>query len=257
MKIYFATLNWSGRCLRNTQNIHLCLTSLVANFVLKRCFFWIDAVFCSSRSTGGERENSSNFIRLRKKILHLNYSPVFLQISEPTSPDTCARIIIMLSPPRRLWPISGEPPHTPTGVRNRPSDVLSRARFHGDAEQARSVLHQAVQSAAADDGSAESACFYLLRFEREHGSLADLDDAVRKTDARLAKVAKRKDKVCAARVLCPPVSGKQGSAEAVSGRRGDAACNRFADKRGAEHLNAEKGSRLYYLTYSTTNARLK
>ena len=57
------------------------------------------------------------------------------------------------------------------------------------------MLRQAVQSAAADDGGAEVACQYYIRFERENGTLSDLDNAHRKVDSRLAKVSKRKEKV--------------------------------------------------------------
>ena len=56
-------------------------------------------------------------------------------------------------------------------------------------------MRQAVQSAAADDGGAEIACQYYIRFERENGTLADLDNAQRIVDSRLAKVLKRKEHV--------------------------------------------------------------
>ncbi|CAK8690689.1 unnamed protein product [Clavelina lepadiformis] len=68
-------------------------------------------------------------------------------------------------------------------------------RLHGDIEHARSVLRHAAQSSAADDGSAESACLYLIQFERENGTLDELDDAMKKVESRLSKVQKRKEKV--------------------------------------------------------------
>nr|CAB3265871.1 squamous cell carcinoma antigen recognized by T-cells 3 [Phallusia mammillata] len=65
----------------------------------------------------------------------------------------------------------------------------------GDVKKARTVLRKALQSTAADDGSAESAASHLIQFEREFGSLEDLEDATRKVEGRMAKVAKRKEKV--------------------------------------------------------------
>ena len=66
---------------------------------------------------------------------------------------------------------------------------------YGDVEHQRGVLRRAVQSSAADDGSAEIACSHYVKFERENGSLEDLDDAMKKVEGRLAKVQKRKEKV--------------------------------------------------------------
>lgn len=56
-------------------------------------------------------------------------------------------------------------------------------------------MRKALQCTAADDGSAESAASRLIQFEREFGTLDELDDATRKVEGRLAKVAKRKEKV--------------------------------------------------------------
>nr|XP_002121273.1 squamous cell carcinoma antigen recognized by T-cells 3 [Ciona intestinalis] len=70
-------------------------------------------------------------------------------------------------------------------------------RLHGDLTHARNVLRHAVQSSAADDGSAESACEFLIRFERENGSLSDLDESIKKVEGRMSKVIKRREKLVA------------------------------------------------------------
>lgn len=68
-------------------------------------------------------------------------------------------------------------------------------RMYGDIEHCRAVLRRAVQLSAADDGAAELACEHYVRFERENGNLEELDEALKKVEARLAKVHKRKEKV--------------------------------------------------------------
>ncbi|XP_069475565.1 squamous cell carcinoma antigen recognized by T-cells 3 [Ambystoma mexicanum] len=70
-------------------------------------------------------------------------------------------------------------------------------RAHGDAQHGRKALHRAVQCTT---DYPEHVCDMLLMLERMEGSLEDWDNAVQKTETRLARINEQRTKVAAKEV---------------------------------------------------------
>uniref|UniRef100_A0A914X447 Squamous cell carcinoma antigen recognized by T-cells 3 n=1 Tax=Plectus sambesii TaxID=2011161 RepID=A0A914X447_9BILA len=134
---------------------------------------------------------------------------------------------------RELWQdvlASGSGPYASAWI-----EAVAVERQAGDVEHARKLLLRAVNSVS---DYPEVVCHALLQFEREEGTLNDLDAATARIDAQLARVAERRRQGGGAegKEKRPPKKQQQQHAtqKADNGRDGFGAPSKGADRRSPQ-----------------------